>query len=96
MIVLTIAINNHFRRPNYLAIIAVGVLFFINGWAHLLASIYTWSYFPGLISGIIIYLPLGVLIYKKIYIKSKLKDRQWGVLIGVGFQILVNVIAQAI
>jgi hypothetical protein len=42
---------------------SVAALLFINGWVHILASIRTKGYVPGVITGLALYLPLSIYAY---------------------------------
>ena len=53
-------------KTNHFVIAVLGNLFFVNGVAHIIASVTTMTYSPGTFSAIFIYLPLGFLGYKMI------------------------------
>ena len=93
---LLIAILYSFKRINNFIIAALAALFFVNGLIHLAASIFTLSYSPGTITGVILYLPLGVLIFKNIFPLLPEEQRSLSVFTGAAIQILVAVIALSI
>jgi hypothetical protein len=74
-------------------IAALGSLLFVNGIIHLLASLFTVTYSPGTITGIIIYLPLGVVVFKKIFPLLPEDQRILSFIAGVSVQIIVALIA---
>lgn len=82
-----------FDKVNSFIVVSLGTLFFINGVIHIVSSLFTLSYSPGTISGILIYLPLGYLIFKKFF--SLLPEQQRGLSImgGILVQIVVSLIA---
>jgi len=72
---------------------ALGILFFTNGIIHLIASIFTASLSPGTISGVILYVPLGVLIFRKIFPALTRGQRSLAVVTGIIIQIIVSAVA---
>ena len=95
-VILFIAVAIQLGANAHLAILSLGVLFFGNACAHLLVTIYTMNYSPGVISGIVLYFPLGMYIFRNIYPKMTSSNQLLGILLGIGIQILVNAIAQNI
>ena len=91
-----IAILYSFNKINSFVIAVLGTLFFVNGIVHILASVFTYSYSPGTISGLIFYLPLGFLIYKNIFPLLPEKQRSLSVIVGILVQIIVSVVAFSI
>jgi hypothetical protein len=83
-------------KLNIFFIAALGSLFFINGLIHLAASTLTATYSPGTISGVVVYLPLGYLIFKKLFPLLPPQHRKMAVTAGVIIQIIVTVIAVTI
>ena len=74
-------------------IAALGSLFFVNGIIHLLASLFTATYSPGTVTGIIFYLPLGILVFKKIFPLMSKPQRGLSFISGVALQIIVAIVA---
>jgi hypothetical protein len=54
-----------------------------------MATIFTWTYIPGIISGMVIFLPLGHLIYHRIY--PELPENQKILSIATGILLLFTV-----
>ena len=89
----SIVILYNFNKLNSFVIAALGTLFFINGIIHLFASLFTMSYSPGTLTGILIYLPVGLLIFKKILPLVQEEKRMLSIAAGIIIQIVVAVVA---
>ncbi|NND06479.1 MAG: HXXEE domain-containing protein [Saprospiraceae bacterium] len=76
-------------NKNNIILVALGTLVFVNGIAHLLLSVFTFSYSPGTISGLVLFLPLGILIFNKIL--PKLNDHKKVLAIAIGIFVLFTV-----
>ena len=83
-------------KVNSFVIAALGTLFFVNGIIHFLASLFTLSYSPGTISGILLYLPLGYLIFKNIFPLVPEEQRGLSIATGIILQVAVALIAMNI
>jgi len=59
------ALLTSFGKGKDLMLIALTTLLFMNGFIHLIASGLTWSYNPGVVSGTLVYIPLGFIFFKK-------------------------------
>jgi hypothetical protein len=70
-------------------LLAYGVAFLLNALSHLAASLYTVSYSPGLVSGLLLWLPLGA--FTLIYFKPTLsrRGRRAGLLVGLSMHCVV-------
>jgi len=88
-----IAILYGFNKVNHFIIALLGSLFFTNGLVHIAASVLTEAYSPGTFTGIIIYLPLGFIIFKKIFPLISQQQRLLAVAAGVTVQIFVATVA---
>jgi Protein of unknown function with HXXEE motif len=91
-----IVILYNIDKLNNFVIAVLGTLFLVNGIIHLLASLFSASYSPGTITGVIIYLPLGYLIYKKIFLLIPEDQRILSIATGIIIQAVVAVIAMSI
>ena len=80
-------------KVNNFIIATLGILFFINGIIHLIASGLTATYSPGTITGTIIYLPLGFVIFKNVFPLIPEQQRILSVIIGILAQVLIAVVA---
>jgi len=80
-------------NKNNLILVALGTLVFVNGMIHLLLSIFTFSYSPGTISGIVLFIPLGIIIYKNILPQLRKGERIIAIGIGIFILFTASVIA---
>lgn len=80
---------------NNFVFMAVGTLSFANGTAHLLATIFTMTYSPGAISGVVLFLPLGRMIYLRIYPELPEGQKIPSIVTGVLLLFSVSMIARS-
>jgi hypothetical protein len=71
-----------FRHLRWL-LLAYGVAFTLNALSHLAASLYTVSYSPGLLSGLLLWLPLGALTLVPFRKTLTRRGRRAGLLVGL-------------
>ena len=72
--------------------IAIAALLFVNGVLHLLGSIVTRSYSPGLFTGIVLYVPLGQLALMRAW--DQAPSLFWrGIAVGVAAHAVVSAVA---
>jgi hypothetical protein len=64
-------------------LLAYGVAFLLNALSHLAASLYTVSYSPGLLSGLLLWLPLGALALLRFRKTLGRRGRRAGLVVGV-------------
>jgi hypothetical protein len=64
-------------------LLAYGVAFTLNALSHLAASLYTVSYSPGLLSGLLLWLPLGALTLTRFRRTLTRRGRRAGLLVGL-------------
>ena len=96
LFVITIAsFSYYFNKSNFI-LVALGTLIFVNGWVHVLASLFTLAYSPGAISGLILFIPLGFMIYKQMLPKLKSGEKVMAIAIGVLALLIVCTIASNI
>jgi len=88
-----IVILYSFNKTNIFLIAMLGSLFFINGLVHPFVSIVTATYSPGTLTGVLIYLPLGFLIFKNIFPLLPEQQRSLSVVTGFVIQLIVALIA---
>ena len=81
-IILILAILYSYGKIKRIVLVVLGAMFFLNGVLHLLLSIFTMKYSPGTITGLILFVPLGVLIYKNVFPSLTRADRRNGILMG--------------
>ena len=94
--VLVIAILYTLGKANNFVLAVVGSLFFINGIIHPLAGLLTATFSPGTITGVIIYLPFGLLVFIKIFPLLNEEQRMFSVILAIVLHILVSVVALSI
>jgi hypothetical protein len=92
-IVLLIAILHAYIRKIHFIVAVVGIVFFLNGIIHTLSSLFTMTYSPGMISGILLYIPLGILIYRFIFSQMEPARIKKCILLAALIHILVAVLA---
>jgi hypothetical protein len=76
-------------------IIAVAALALVNAGGHGLGSIATGAYSPGLITGVVLYLPLGQLTLIRAWHQAEPPFFWRGVIVGIAAQAMVALIALA-
>lgn len=76
--------------------IAIATLLFANGVLHILGSIATGRYSPGLITGVILYVPLGQLALMRAWQQAPDAFFVRGVLAGLAVHALVSFVAFAL
>ena len=82
-----------FYKQNDLLFLGLTSLFFINGIVHLVSSIYSYTYSPGTVSGILLYLPMGLFIYKSLKQQLTIRERSLGIWLGIFMHVVVIIIA---
>jgi hypothetical protein len=66
LFVFTVFSFSYIFDKNNTILVAMGTLVFVNGMVHLVLSIFTFSYSPGTISSVVLFIPLGIIIFKRI------------------------------
>lgn len=84
LLILGIILSQKFNFPEWM-LVCLGTIFLINGFAHTIASLAMADYHPGLITGILIFIPLGVLTL--IRLKTRMSARRYLMAIVVGIAI---------
>ena len=74
-------------------LVSFGTVVLINAAAHALASAVTWSYSPGLISGLLLYVPLGLFTLRRARVSVNARTRRAGVIVGVVMHLVVVLLA---
>lgn len=77
-------------------LVAMGTLVFVNGIIHLVITIFTLTYSPGTISGALLFLPLGTIIYQRISPQLSSGDRLVAISIGIMILFAASMIAMNI
>jgi hypothetical protein len=80
-------------KRNGLMVISLATVLFLNGFVHFFSSIFSLSYSPGTISGLLLYLPMGFFLFKKVEPPLRPQERNTGLMIGVLVHIGVALLA---
>lgn len=92
MVFMTVGATLIFKHNWRWLLIALGGVVFINGSLHLVFSIVTWSYSPGLISGVLCWMPLGLFtIYRQWTLASR-PSFFIGVFLALGLHSMVSLL----
>jgi hypothetical protein len=73
--------------------IAAASILFVNAFAHVLGSVATKSYSPGLISGVVLYLPVAGLVLLRAWSQAQRGAFARGIAVGVAVHAAVFVVA---
>jgi len=92
-IVIIFSVTYQFYRQNNVFFLALVTLFFVNGIIHILSSIFSMTYSPGTITGLIIYIPMGIILFKRILPLLSYNQKVTGISAGIFIHIIVAVIA---
>lgn len=74
-------------------IVAYGTVVLINGLAHAIGSIMTTTYSPGLISGSLLFVPLGIFTLRRGWAVVNRRSFRAGVIVGVAMHVGVVMLA---
>lgn len=96
LFVITVLTLFYIIHKNNFILVALGTLVFVNGIIHLLLSLYTFSYSPGTISGVVLFIPLGWIILKRISPQLPVNERIISIASGVIILLIVSMIAMNI
>jgi drug/metabolite transporter superfamily protein YnfA len=78
----SIVLTLRFKSFGWL-LLAYGTAFLLNALSHLIASLYTTSYSPGLVTGLLFWLPLGALVLLRFRKRLTRRARRAGLLVGL-------------
>jgi hypothetical protein len=73
--------------------LGIATVVLVNALAHILGSVFTGTYSPGLFSSVILYLPLGGLAILRAWSKSSPQTLRHGILAGIAAHGLVSATA---
>ena len=90
VVIITILFN--LGKINNFIPTVLGVLFFINGIVHLIITTLTLAYSPGTISGILIYIPFGIIVFKNIFPLLEEKKRTSSIASAIAIHILITIV----
>lgn len=89
LMVLGVVLARRFAFTHWL-LACYGAIVFGNGLSHTLNGIVTREYNPGLITGLLIWIPLGL--WTLLYLKKKMPRRRFWTAFAIGFAILIVVV----
>ena len=87
-----IPVAQRFGFPQ-LSMVILGTVFLVNGVSHTVSSVVTARYNPGLITGILIWIPLGLVTLVQLRERMSAARYLTAILIGVGIQAVVSLIS---
>ena len=93
LFVFTVFALSYIFYKNNLILAALGTFVFVNGLIHLALSVFTLSYSPGTISGVVLFIPLGLIIFRKIFPELGEGERIMAIAIGIFILFIVSMIA---
>jgi len=94
-LVFLLALMHSLGMGSKLILVALGSLVFVNGWLHLGASLLSASYSPGTISGLLLFIPLGIITFKKVLPKLSGRDKVIGISLGILIHFLASLAAMS-
>ena len=74
-------------------LVSFGTVVLINGVVHTLASVATWSYSPGTVSGLLLYVPLGLFTLRRARASVNARTMRAGIIVGVLMHAVVVLLA---
>jgi Protein of unknown function with HXXEE motif len=74
-------------------LVSFGTAVLINGVVHALASVATWSYSPGLVSGFLFFIPLGLFTLRRARRSVNARTMRAGLIVGVLMHAVVVLLA---
>jgi hypothetical protein len=83
------------ERSGWMAI-ALATIIGVNGVGHILGSLATRSYSPGLITGVVFYLPLAKLVLMRAWLQASGDMWRYGVASGIAIHAVVVVVAYSL
>lgn len=88
LMVLGVVLAHRFKFTNWL-LVCLGMVVMGNGLSHTINSIVTREYNPGVVSGLLVWIPLGLL--SLVYAKRNMAGRRFWAALAIGIGILVVV-----
>jgi uncharacterized membrane protein HdeD (DUF308 family) len=83
LFIFTVYALSFLLNKNKIILVALGTLVLVNGIIHLILTIFTWSYSPGTVTGSVLFLPLGLVIFKRISPQLRVNERIMAISIGI-------------
>ena len=74
-------------------LVSFGMVVLVNGLAHAIASVVTLSYSPGLVSGLLLFVPLGAITLRRARENMNRRTFRAGLIVGVLMHVAVVLLA---
>jgi hypothetical protein len=74
-------------------LVALAGVVFLNGALHLIFSLLTWTYSPGLVTGGLLWLPLGAVTMYRQWSRASRRSYSIGVVLALGLHAVVSLLA---
>ena len=84
LFLLLIVLSQKFKFPEWVSV-CLGTIFFINAVAHTISTLVMAEYNPGLITGLLIFMPLGV--FTLLRLSSRMRARRYLTAMAIGIAI---------
>ena len=95
LVVAGIVIAQRFRFPQMMLVI-LGIFVLINGLSHTITSMLKAQYNPGVVTGLLLWVPLGALTISGLK-NTVIWQRYWtGIAIGIAIHVVVSILARGI
>lgn len=82
-----------FHFPQW-SLAGLATVMLINGFSHTITSARRWEYTPGLITGILIFIPLGFIMLFRLYELMRFSRFFGAVLAGIGVYVLISLLGR--
>lgn len=92
LIIVGIPLAYTFGFPQLMMVI-LGTVFLINGVSHTISGVVTARYNPGLLSGMLIWIPLGIVTLVQLRERMSVARYLTAVAVGVGIQVVVSLLS---
>ena len=95
LMLLVVFIIQSDTRHRWLGLI-LAMVALINGIAHILGSLYFGVLSPGILTGTLLWIPLGIFSLIKLKREVSTKKYQWGIILGLIANIMVPILAKIV
>ncbi len=96
LVLITIISLSYLVTKNAMVLVAMGALGVFNGTIHLVITLFTLQYSPGVVSGISLFFPLGYIVFKHNYWTLLPGERFVAIMIGVVILLIASLTAMNI
>ena len=92
-VVIILSAIHFFDRKIYFVFCTISCVFFLNAIIHLFSCLFTMTYSPGVITGLLFYVPIGIIVYKQVFPQVKPQNRKLVFIAAALIHVVVAVIA---